>query len=152
VLVLGVGNVTNEGNLDLAGATTRHLTPREFDGIAEEGDLLVVKSSGSAASIRSGKAAICAPDLAGKIACSNFMIRLTVDREKADPFLLWLLLNSPAARKFIRGIVGASTYPNIKWCDYRNFALPLPPLLDQSRMAKQLRQQLAAASEARAAM
>jgi len=152
VLVLGVGNVTNEGNLDLAGATTRHLTPREFDGIAEEGDLLVVKSSGSAASIRSGKAAICPPDLSGKIACSNFMIRLAVHREKADPFLLWLLLNSQAAKKFIRGIVGASTYPNIKWGDYRNFAFPLPPLPEQRRIAARLREQLSAVAEARAAV
>ena len=47
LLVLGVGNVTNEGELDLKGATKRYLRREEMGGVAETGDLLVVKSSGS---------------------------------------------------------------------------------------------------------
>src|SRR6266536_3123443 len=84
-LVLGVGNVTNEGELDLKGATKRYLRREEMSGVAEEGDLVVVKSSGSAANIRSGKTAMCPAELSGKIACSNFMMRLEVKRDLADP-------------------------------------------------------------------
>lgn len=151
-LLLGVGNVTNEGELDLKGATKRYLTREEMGGVAEEGDLVVVKSSGSAANIRSGKTAICPAELSGKIACSNFMMRLKVKRDVADPYLLWLILNSQAAKKFIRKIVGASTYPNIKWGNYRRFEFELPPLKQQQRVAARLREQLSILTEARAAL
>jgi type I restriction enzyme S subunit len=150
-LVLGVGNVTNEGELNLKGATIRHLTRKEMGGVAEEGDLVVVKSSGSAANIRSGKAAICPAELSGKIACSNFMIRLKVKRDLADPYLLWLILNSQAAKKFVREIVGASTYPNIKWENYRRFEFELPSLKQQQRLTARLRERLSILTEARAA-
>ncbi len=151
-LVLGVGNVTNEGELDLKGATKRYLTRGEMGGVAEEGDLVVVKSSGSAANIRSGKTAICPAELSGKIACSNFMMRLKVKRDVADPYLLWLILNSQAAKTFIREIVGASTYPNIKWENYRRFEFELPRLGKQRRIAAQLREQLSILAEARTAL
>jgi restriction endonuclease S subunit len=151
-LVLGVGNVTNEGELDLKGATKRYLTREEMGGVAEEGDLVVVKSSGSAANIRSGKTAICPPELSGRIACSNFMMRLKVKRDVADPYLLWLILNSQAAKTFIREIVGASTYPNIKWENYRRFEFELPRLEKQRRIAAQLREQLSILAQARTAL
>ena len=152
LLVLGVGNVTNEGELDLKGATKRYLRREEMGGVAETGDLLVVKSSGSAANIRSGKTAICPPELSGKIACSNFMMRLKVKRDVADPYLLWLILNSHVAKAFIREIVGASTYPNIKWENYRRFEFDLPPLEKQRRIAAQLRERLSIVARARVAL
>lgn len=151
-LVIGVGNVSNEGDLDLRGATKRYLGPEEMGGVAEESDLLVVKSSGSAANIRSGKTAICPAELSGKIACSNFMIRLKVNREVADPYLLWLILNAAAARNFIREIVGASTYPNIKWENYRRFEFELPGLKRQRQIATRLREQMSVLTKARAAL
>jgi restriction endonuclease S subunit len=151
-LALGVGNVTNDGELNLDGAKTRHFKREEMGGVAEEGDLLVVKSSGSAANIRSGKTAICPPELSRKISCSNFMMRLKVKRDVADPYLLWLILNSQAAKTFIRKIVGASTYPNIKWENYRRFEFELPPLEEQRRIAARLREQLSILTEARSAI
>lgn len=151
-LVLGVGNVTNEGELNLDGATKRFLRREEMDGVADEGDLVVVKSSGSAANIRSGKTAICPAELSGKIACSNFMMRLRVKRELGDPYLLWLILNSQSAKEFVRKIVGASTYPNIKWENYRRFEFEIPSLEEQRRIAARLREQLSVLTEARAAL
>lgn len=151
-IVLGVGNVMNTGGLRLEGTTRRYLRSHELSAIAEEGDLLVVKSSGSAANIRSGKTAICPRELSGKIACSNFMLRLRVKRNLANPYLLWLILNSESAKKFIRDIVGASTYPNIKWANYRRFEFALPSLEKQQRIAARLREQLSILAEARAAL
>lgn len=151
-LVLGVGNVSNEGELNLQGATKRYLKPEEMGGVAEEGDLLVAKSSGSAANIRSGKTAICPAELSGKIASSNFMIRLKVNRELADPYLLWLILNSRAAKQFVSEIVGASTYPNIKWENYRRFEFELPRLERQRQIATRLRDNLSILTEARVAL
>ncbi len=142
VLVLGVGNVTNEGFLNLSGASIRHLSTLEQTAIANEGDLLLVKSSGSSSNIRSGKTAICPPELSGKIACSNFMYKLSVNKELADPYLLWLLLNSQKAKSFVKLIAGASTYPNIKWDKYKNFELSLPNIEVQNKLSIQLRKQL----------
>ena len=150
-LVLGVGNITNDGRIDLKEAGIRYLTFNELGAVTQEGDLLVVKSSGSATNIRSGKAGLCPPELSGKIACSNFMIRLSPLRTKVDPYLLWLILNSTEAKAFIRSIAGSTTYPNIKWASYKDFAFSLPSLPEQQRLAAILTEQLTAVERARAA-
>jgi type I restriction enzyme, S subunit len=151
VIVLGVGNITNDGRINLEGVARRHLSPKENDAIAREGDLLVVKSSGSASNIRSGKTGLCSKEYDEKIACSNFMIRLAVKPDQANPYLLWLMLNSEQAKSFIRIIAGSTTYPNIKWSLYKDFSFPLPPLPEQKRIAAMLNDQLAAVDQARAA-
>ena len=148
-LVLGVGNITNEGHIKLEGAPKRYLAHNETEGIAFEGDLLVVKSSGSASNIRSGKTGLCPAELSGRIACSNFMIRLAVKRDEAEPYLLWLILNSEAAKTFVRSIAGSTTYPNIKWSSYKGFSFPLPPPMEQKRIAGILNEQMAAVKRAR---
>ena len=149
--VLGVGNITNNGYIRLKGATIRHFSLQDMEAVASEGDLLVVKSSGSAANIRSGKTGICSPELDGKIAYSNFMIRLSSRRSIVDPYLLWHILNSDIAKEFIKKIVGGSTYPNIKWSTYKDFTFPLPALPEQKRIAAILTEQMAAVEKARAA-
>jgi len=148
-LVIGTGNISNEGGLEINGATVRHLTKSEQTAIAYEGDLLVVKSSGSASNIRSGKTGLCPRELSGKIACSNFMYRLAVRKELADPFLLWLFLNSPQAKGYVKLVVGSSTYPNLKWETYKNLPLRLPNLKEQQTIALELKFQLALVDEAR---
>jgi len=152
ITVLGVGNITNDGAIRVDGAQPRYLSPYEQEAIAFEGDILVVKSSGSATNIRSGKAGLCPPELSGTIACSNFMIRLVVKREEAEPYLLWQILNSNDAKKFIRLIAGSTTYPNIKWENYKNFSFLLPSITEQQRIAAILNEQLTAVARARAAV
>lgn len=149
--VLGVSNVTNSGGLNISGAQTRYLTEGETVAVCHEGDLLVVKSSGSATNIRSGKTGLCPQALDGKIAVSNFMIRLAVRREMADPYLLWLVLNSADAKAHVRLIAGSTTYPNIKWTEFKEFGFPLPPLLEQRRIAGILKAQMQEVEKARKA-
>ena len=129
----------------------RYLRPQEREAIAFEGDLLVVKSSGSAANIRSGKTAICPAPLSGKIAAANFLMRLVPNRSLVAPFLLWLYLNSNAAKAFVRQIAGSSTYPNIKWSAFKDFTIPLPSLAEQQRIAVRLRELMEAVDRARKA-
>ena len=149
VLVLGVGNISNDGFIRLEGAQERYLSDNELEAIAETDDLLVVKSSGSATNIRSGKTGLCPPELSGRIACSNFMIKLVVRRDLAVPFLVWQFLNSDHAKKFVRLIAGSTTYPNIKWNNFKEMPIPLPPLAEQRRIAAVLREQMAAVERAR---
>ena len=80
------------------------------------------------------------------------MIRLVVKRDKAVPYLLWLILNSEHAKKFIQLIASSTTYPNIKWSSFKDLPIPLPPLAEQQRIATILREQMAAAEKVRKAI
>ena len=63
--------------------------------LVNEGELLVVKSSGSKANILSGKTAICDSTRARRIVASNFLLRLRVNESVAFPRYIWDVLNSP---------------------------------------------------------
>ena len=145
--VVGTSNISNEGNLSVDNAPTRFLHEKESGAIVKEGNLMVVKSSGSASNIRSGKTAICPPDLSGKLACSNFVMRLVPDSKVVVPYILWLVLNSDYVKRFIRQIAGSSTYPNIKWSLYKNLEIPLPPLPEQKQIAADLTGKLASVEQ-----
>ncbi len=151
VKVVGTSQITNEGLLNANDAPIRYLSQREMLSLCFAGDLLVVKSSGSAANIRSGKTAICPNELSGKIACANFLMRLAPRLQIIEPYLLWRFLNGEDTKAFVRRIAGSSTYPNIKWSSFRNLEISLPPLPDQQRIAEVLREQMAAVEKARAA-
>jgi len=99
-------------------------------------------TSGSASNIRSGKTALCPAHLSGKIAAANFLMRLVPDANQVEPYLLWLYLNSPAARAFVRHIAGSSTYPNIKWSAFKAFVVPLPGIAAQRQIAADLARRL----------
>jgi type I restriction enzyme S subunit len=150
--VLGVGNVLNDGNLDVESVPVRYLAQSELECIAHEGDLLVVKSSGSATNIRSGKTAICPHELTGRIACSNFMMLLRPAKDKVEPRWLWRYLNGRDAKAFVQLIAGSSTYPNIKWSSYKNLLVPVPPFHNQQHIVAKLDEQMAALDRAEKAL
>jgi type I restriction enzyme S subunit len=152
VQVLGVGHVLNDGNLDVQSAPVRYLNQSELECVAQEGDLLVVKSSGSATNIHSGKTAICPLEFTGRIACSNFMMLLRPAKDRVEPRWLWRYLNSHDARAFVQLIAGSSTYPNIKWSSYKNLLVPVPPLSEQQRIVAKLDEQIAALDRAEKAL
>lgn len=151
VHVVGTSQISNEGLLNAKDAPIRYLSQRETIALCCEGDLLVVKSSGSAANIRSGKTAICPNELSGKIACANFLMRLAPRLEVIEPYLLWHFLNGEDAKAFVRRIAGSSTYPNIKWSSFKNLEILLPQLPEQQRIAVILKEQMAAVDKAREA-
>lgn len=150
--VLGVGNVLNDGNLDVQSAPVRYLAQSELECIALEGDLLVVKSSGSATNIRSGKTAICPLELTSRIACSNFMMLLRPAKGRVEPRWLWRYLNGHDAKTFVQLIAGSSTYPNIKWSSYKNLLVPVPPLYEQRRIVAKLDDQMTSLDRAEKAL
>ena len=114
----------------------RSFSDRQLRGLlVQEGELLVVKSSGSKANILSGKTAYCDKSFAGKLVASNFLIRLRVDPSRADSRYLWHVLNSDVSKAFVRRVVGTTTYPNLKWSTYSAHPIPLPPLEEQRRIA-----------------
>ena len=136
--VIKVSNVNGEGQFHGDFEKRRFRDDQLTNLLVKEGELLVVKSSGSKANILSGKTAICGADRAGRIIASNFLLRLRVDESAVVPRFLWYVLNSGASKAFVKTIVGASTYPNLKWSLYASHPIPLPPLAEQRRIAEVL--------------
>ena len=96
-----------------------------------EGDLIVVKSSGSATSIQSGKVGYVSRDNAGSFIYSNFLMLLR--STCCDAQFLFFQLVSSRVKNMLPHLVEASTYPNIRINDYLELQIPLPP--DEEQVA-----------------
>ena len=98
-----------------------------------EGDLVVVKSSGSAASIQSGKIGYVSREEAGQFVFSNFLMLLRP--LKGVPRFFYFYLSSHNVKKLIPSLVEASTYPNIRIPEYLEIEIPVPPEAEQTAIA-----------------
>ena len=101
-----------------------------------EGDLIVVKSSGSAASIQSGKIGYVSTDRSQSFVFSNFLMLLrSID---CNPQFLFFQLTSGRVKQILPQLVEASTYPNLLINDYLEIQIPLPTKKEQSAIVKVL--------------
>jgi type I restriction enzyme S subunit len=98
-----------------------------------EGDLIVVKSSGSAASIQSGKIGFVDENQVGQFVFSNFLMLLRP--AGILPKFLYFYLCSNNVKKLLPTLVEASTYPNIRIPEYLALEIPFPPLKEQNAIA-----------------
>ncbi|MGH8604681.1 MAG: restriction endonuclease subunit S, partial [Gammaproteobacteria bacterium] len=98
-----------------------------------EGDLIVVKSSGSAEKIQSGKIGFIDEEAAGKFLFSNFLMLLRPI--SVTPCFLYFYLCSYDVKKRLPMLVEASTYPNIRIDEYLNLEIPIPEPEEQSAIA-----------------
>jgi type I restriction enzyme S subunit len=132
--VVKVSNVSGDGFFH------KSFELRSFTGkdkqklIAKDGDLFVVKSSGSKTNILSGKTALYEENGIELIA-SNFLLRLSPIKEISHPKYIWYYLNSKKTKSFIKSIVGTTTYPNLKWSLYGDMKIPLPTIETQQYIA-----------------
>ncbi len=94
------------------------------------GDVLVVKSSGSAANVISGKAGIVRRGDAHFV-FSNFLLRLRARAHRILPEFLFHLVTMNLTRERVKMMVSATTYPNLRIDEYLSAALPVPPLREQ---------------------
>lgn len=132
--VVKVGNIDNQGGFK-GKFTDRGFPKDEIDGLlARRGDLMVVKSSGSAENVHSGKTALCTAEHDGKIVGSNFVLRLRLLGSSAEPEYVWRVLTSRYSRSWVEGTVQTMTYPNLKWSDFARLPIPLPPPAEQKRI------------------
>ncbi len=132
--VVKVGNIDNQGGFK-GHFAERGFLPDEIESLlARRGDLMVVKSSGSAENVHSGKTALCTAEHDGKIVGTNFVLRLRLLGTPALPEYVWRVLTSRYSRAWIEGTVQTMTYPNLKWSDFARLPIPLPPLAEQKRI------------------
>jgi type I restriction enzyme S subunit len=147
--IYGVEN-PSDGLVPMPVATTAHISDDDqWNGKAmqvryftenqiaiyavQDGDLVVVKSSGSAASIKSGKIGLVSKEEAGAFVFSNFLMVL---RPKAViSKYLYFYQTSYNVKKLLPSLVEASTYPNIRRNEYLAINIPLPPKEEQTAIA-----------------
>lgn len=137
-----ISNVAKVSNISADGLLKNDYEKRSFREdelkklLVEKGDLLVVKSSGSKSNILSGKTAFCTELEEGQLIASNFLLRLKPKKNLVIPRYLWYILNSQRSKNYVKTIVGATTYPNLKWPLYGEHPVHLPSLYNQTRIAK----------------
>jgi type I restriction enzyme S subunit len=115
----------------------RYFTAEKLrDYATSKGDMIVVKSSGSAASIQSGKIGFIDTQREKQFVFSNFLMLL---RPIAIlPSFLYFYLSSHNVKKLLPTLVEASTYPNIRLGDYLALEIPVPSLAEQTAIAEVL--------------
>lgn len=141
--VVTTANIDTLGNIDMDGMTVRSLSKEELsNGSCLPGDIIVVKSSGSATNVISGKADLVKEELI-PICFSNFTLRVRPLSNIVDSRFTWFFLNSDMVRAQIRLMVSTTTYPNLQVGEYASFCLPVPPLKEQRAIADFLYQETA---------
>lgn len=134
VAVLRIPNVAN-GEIDLQDLKYTQLVDREFRTLGlKKGDLLIVRSNGSANLV--GRGAVINDDAVG-LAFAGYLIRLRVDQKRLLPYFLQLVLSSPVVRARIeRQARSTSGVHNINSGEVKAIAFDLPPIDVQSEIVE----------------
>jgi type I restriction enzyme, S subunit len=136
--VATTANIDSQGNINTEGMSFRSLSERELElGECQPGDLIVVKSSGSATNVVSGKAGLVKEEHL-PICFSNFTMRVRPTQKLIEPRFLWRFLNSEVVKSQVRLMVSTTTYPNLQVGEYASFYLPLPTYKEQQAIADYL--------------
>ena len=110
--------------------------------LCKEGDILVVKSSGSATNIISGKAGIVRAE-DKRFIFSNFLMRIKSDRTKILPTFLYYFIRSDVTKQRVNLMCSSTTYPNLKVGEYISAHITLPPTTEQAIIVKFLDHKIA---------
>lgn len=133
--VIRVSDFNGDFRLNLRKAPLRAIPENKKEKFRlSPGDILVVKSSGSAAQVVSGRVAVFESTDQGSFAASNFLLRLRPKRHH-DPQYLAYALGSPPIRERIADVVKTMTYPNLSYKLYRGLLIPIVPVEDQREIA-----------------
>jgi type I restriction enzyme S subunit len=131
------GQLSIDGEWYYDKMNLRNLTVLEWDKYkCIEGDIVVVKSSGSSTNIITGKCGFITEKDSEKFGFSNFLMR--VRPNKMTPKLVYYFLSSNLTKQRIERMVSSTTYPNLKVDEYSNSELLIPPLSEQEQIVSYL--------------
>lgn len=134
--VATTAQIDSEGRFDVGRMSDRGFSAQELDRYeCSPGDVLIVKSSGSAENIISGKAGLVREDTPPFV-FSNFLMRLRYRKEICLPSFLYSLLISHLTRERIKQMCSTTTYPNLQVGLYTSAKLPCPPMSEQTQIAR----------------
>lgn len=132
--VLRIPNVVG-GDIDLVDLKFTELTEKELEKLSlREGDVLIVRSNGSANLV--GRGAIVTADAVG-MAYAGYLIRLRLDGKRILPAFLQIVLNSPAVRARIeRQAKSTSGVHNLNSAETKAIAFDLPDIDTQAEIVE----------------
>jgi type I restriction enzyme S subunit len=130
--MIRMGNVTYEGNLNLADLKYVELAAEEVARYSlQEGDILFNRTNSKELV---GKTGLWDDSFAAIVA--SYFIRLRVNRDVVSPHYLWAFMNTAHMKRVIfdtaRGAIGQS---NINSKELKAFSLQVPPLALQNQFA-----------------
>jgi len=132
--VLRMGNIQN-GRLDLCNLKYLHIAEKDRAKLVLKRGDVVVNRTNSAELV--GKCAVF--DEERDFAYASYLIRLRLDTDKADPYLVASFINSPAGRAYMFGERKQMTgQANVKATKLKALPIPLPPLAEQRRIVSEL--------------
>jgi type I restriction enzyme, S subunit len=133
--VFRVSDFAGDFRLNYDSAPARSLSKEKLEKFqVQPGDILVVKSSGSANQVVSGRVAVFDCATKQRYVASNFLLRLR-PKPSLDPHYLAFVLGSPPIREAVADLVKTMTYPNLSFRIYREIEVPAIPLKDQHLVA-----------------
>jgi type I restriction enzyme, S subunit len=135
-LVLRSTNLDDEGHVDLAGGAARVIPTAKLTAKQLVSDDILLEASGGGPGKPVGRVAVFADDGAGPYLCSNFFRTLRPKKDVDARFLAWRLQHlyrQPLIWRFQQQTTGII---NLKYRDYLNQTLQLPPLPEQRRIAE----------------
>ena len=121
------------GEIDLDDLKYTNLSAKDIKNLSlQEGDLLLVRSNGSAKLV--ARSAVVTKDVVG-MAFAGYLIRLRLNQEFTSPNFIHLYLNSPQIRSMIE-IQARSTsgVHNINSGEIKAIPVILPPLSEQDQI------------------
>lgn len=137
VLVPTTAQITIDGKWLIDEMSIRYITHKEKDYyICRTGDIIVVKSSGSASNIISGKSGFISEVENEQFSFGNFLLRLRPS--DYNPKLLYYFLSCHLTKQRIERMVSSTTYPNLKVDEYIKSQVLLPPSAEQQAIADYL--------------
>jgi hypothetical protein len=110
-------------------------------------DVIVVKSSGSATNVVSGKVALVRQG-DPPFAFSNFLLGLRPRVAVAAPEFIHFFLGSALVRQRVLRMVSTTTYPNLQVGEYLSMMVTCPPVSEQRRIGEELTRACAGIDEA----
>jgi type I restriction enzyme S subunit len=138
--VLRIPNVVG-GEIDLTDLKFTDLNAKELEKLSlREGDILIVRSNGSANLV--GRGAIVTSGSAG-MAYAGYLIRLRLDHTRITPAFLHMVLSSPAVRARIeRQAKSTSGVHNLNSAEVKAIAFDLPDLETQAAVVEAVEEAL----------
>ncbi len=130
--VLRMGNITEDGRIDLSDIKHVELQPEELlRHTVRRGDVLFNRTN-SAELV--GKTALWASD--ETYAFAGYLVRLRLAPDRCDPRYFAYVLNSPRMKRLLRARAKPSiNMSNINATELMGFEIPLPSLATQRKVA-----------------
>jgi type I restriction enzyme S subunit len=149
VPVLRMNNITYRGALDLADLKHVELLEKELEQYTvRRGDLLFNRTNSQDLV---GKTAVWNRD--ERYAFAGYLVRLRVDRKRADPAFIAAWFNTSQMKTLLRTRAKPSiNMANINATEVLRFPVPLPPIDEQRRIAEVLERAEALRAKRRAAL